>query len=229
MNNHFIKKKSPTTSKILKSGIRSLEWRKNGFSLPELIIAMGIGLFVLLTMYDIFILQNKMQTGQGRINDMQQNARAGLYVMAQDIRMAGTGILADILAGTGVAKCTGTSPSATPCRGIVSASPNSIIFTASVPTVQIQYNLQGNPTILPVAGPGVPLLRTGNPVAQNITSLNFTYYDISGNPMSSVNNLENIREIAITITSTTSNLDPATRTYKTFTLTTKVNPRNLYY
>ncbi|MCG6533883.1 MAG: hypothetical protein L7F78_04170 [Syntrophales bacterium LBB04] len=227
LNTHFIKKESSTSSGMLKSDRRSLIWgQKGGYSLAELIIAMGIGLFVLVTIYNIFILQNKMDTGQARMNDMQHNARAGLYTMTQELRMAGTGVLASILAGTGVAKCTGASPT-TNCRGIQTASANTIAFTASDPTFQIQYNLQGG--VATAASPGVSLLRNGTTIATNITALSFTYNDISGNAMSPVTNLENIREIAITITASTSKTDPATRAYKTYTLTTRVNPRNLNF
>jgi type IV pilus assembly protein PilW len=62
---------------------------QNGFSLIEIMIAMAISSIVITSMYEIFYSQQRSYTNQDQVAEMQQNLRAGLYLMTKDIRSAG--------------------------------------------------------------------------------------------------------------------------------------------
>lgn len=61
----------------------------NGFTLMELMIAMVIASIVAAAIMVSFDSQQKTQVNQQLVVEMQQEARAALYLMQQDIRMAG--------------------------------------------------------------------------------------------------------------------------------------------
>lgn len=61
----------------------------NGFTLMELMIAMVIASIVAAAIMISFDSQQKTQVSQQLVVEMQQDARAALYLMQQDIRMAG--------------------------------------------------------------------------------------------------------------------------------------------
>ena len=136
-------------------------------------------------------------------------------------------------------RCTGTTPTAsTTCVGIRTASANSISFTT---------DLNGNGSL--TAGSANPnenivydrylssgiysLGRTSNgvkqPVIEYLDLLSFTYLNANG---AATTNLDSIREIQITIRTIASKMDPAYTVnggYRTYTLISKVAPRNLAY
>ena len=85
-----------------------------GFSLIELLISMVIASVVLVGIYSSFDSQAKSNVKQQQIVDVQQNLRGLLYLMEQDIRMAGC------------------DPGATGLPGIVTAGPNSFRFTLEI-------------------------------------------------------------------------------------------------
>ena len=60
-----------------------------GFTLIELMIAMVIACIVAAAIMMSFDSQQKTQVNQQLVVEMQQDARAALYLMQQDIRMAG--------------------------------------------------------------------------------------------------------------------------------------------
>ena len=60
-----------------------------GFTLLELMIAMVIASIVAAAIMMSFDSQQKTQVNQQLVVEMQQDARAALYLMQQDIRMAG--------------------------------------------------------------------------------------------------------------------------------------------
>ena len=62
---------------------------QQGFSLVEVLIAMAISSIVIAGTYEIFYSQQRSYLAQNRVVEMQQNLRAGLYLMVKDIRSAG--------------------------------------------------------------------------------------------------------------------------------------------
>ena len=78
-------------SKYLKSKIHPLSIisGNQGFTLAELMLAMGIMLIVLTAIISLFTSLNRMYTTQGVAAGVQQVTRAGIDIMTRNIRMAG--------------------------------------------------------------------------------------------------------------------------------------------
>ena len=62
-----------------------------GFSLIELLVALGLSLLVVSAVYGLFNSQNAVYMNQNRVTEMQQNARMALNLLASEFRMAGFG------------------------------------------------------------------------------------------------------------------------------------------
>lgn len=62
---------------------------KTGFSLVELILAMGISTIILCAIYSVFTITSKNFTTQNATASAQQSLRAAIGLMARDIRAAG--------------------------------------------------------------------------------------------------------------------------------------------
>ena len=60
-----------------------------GFSLVELLVAMGITAVVMAAVYKIYTTQQDSYVLQEQVAEMQQNGRTAKYVMTREIRMAG--------------------------------------------------------------------------------------------------------------------------------------------
>ena len=60
-----------------------------GFTLIETLIALAVSSIVLITLGNFFISTNRTNTIQEKVAGTQQSVRAGLEIMARDIRMAG--------------------------------------------------------------------------------------------------------------------------------------------
>jgi type IV pilus assembly protein PilW len=88
-----------------------MKLRENGFTLIELLIAMAITGIVTAAIYAAFHSQQKSYLVQEDVADIQQNLRAGMDLMAREIRMAGF------------------DPTTDANAGIVSATSNAMNFT----------------------------------------------------------------------------------------------------
>lgn len=62
---------------------------KRGFTLVELLVAMGISGIVMTGIYTLYYSQQRSYAAQEQVAAMQQNLRAAMYVMEREIRMAG--------------------------------------------------------------------------------------------------------------------------------------------
>ena len=198
------------------SGVPWFSGRTGGFSLVELMIAMAVGLVVLGAMYSVFTVQNKTFGNQEEIVAMQQNVRAGMDMVTREIMMAGY-----------------NPTGGTPEPGIVTAGADSITFTMDItntggtgspdgltdgPNEYITYDLYDSDGIQAL-GRRSTSGANRQPVAENISSLGFTYG--TGNKI-----------ITIAITGTTAKPDPdypLNGGYREYTLTSVVAPRNLAY
>lgn len=60
-----------------------------GFTLVELVISMVVALIITAAVYSTYTLQQKNNTAQYQVTEMQQNLRAGLMMMSKEIKLAG--------------------------------------------------------------------------------------------------------------------------------------------
>jgi type IV pilus assembly protein PilW len=177
--------------------------KSGGFTLIELLIAMAISTIVMAAIYATYQAQLRSHLTQQRVAQMQQNARAAMFVMEREIKMAGydpTGnadakilIAADSEIKFQIDRNEDGNPAPTP---------------ATDPNEQIRYALTadgdlGREIWGPPEGPG-----TLQSVAENIEVLNFVYLDEDGNrlptPLDYANAadrpaLANIRSIQVTL------------------------------
>ncbi len=85
-----------------------------GFTMAELLVVVLISAFVLTAVLSLFVMNTRTQESQERIGEIQQNLRAGLEVLAADIRSAGY------------------DPTGNANAGIVNATPDLLYFTRDI-------------------------------------------------------------------------------------------------
>jgi type IV pilus assembly protein PilW len=165
-----------------------------GFTMTELLVAMGISGIVMAGTYSVYHTHQKSYVAQEQVVAMQQNLRAARYFMEREIRMAGY------------------DPTQSAAAGIVTADENSIRVTLDITEdgdtgdadEDITYSLSDSD------GDGDnDLERNGNLIAENIDALNFAYLDESGTVLATpVASLEDIRSVQITLVARTGRADP---------------------
>lgn len=157
--------------------------KERGFTLVELLVAMVISLILMGGIYSAYYTQQKSATNQEQTTEMRQDLRAGLDLMANDIRMAGF------------------DPTHSAHAGFVTATASSVTFTYDLngngnttdPNESITYSLSGT-----------TLDRNGLVLTDNINALNFVYLDGSGNPTA---DLSAIRSVQITMVARSGKID----------------------
>ncbi len=188
-------------------GISAGSQRRNGFTLVELMIAMAVGLVVLAAVYSLFIFQNKRYSIEEQIVEMQQNARAAMTTMVREIRMAGY------------------DPNFDAASKVMTAAPTTFSFTTDDSSNNSTITYAFDSTNLKITRN--INLGGGQPLAENIQSLAFTYYDADGTVTSTPSV---VKGVLITITARTSKPDSSYSSnggYRTYALSSMVRPRNL--
>jgi type IV pilus assembly protein PilW len=173
---------------------------KKGFTLIELMVAMAIATIVMAAIYSTYRSQLRSHITQQALVEMQQNARASMYVVERAIKSAGY------------------DPDGTQATEISTAADNTIIFTTSAVSDGIDNDGDGDIDAADTDGGevgtftyslvGQDLQRTvgataPQPVAENIEVLDFVYLDENSNvlgptPLSAANR-DAIRSIQITL------------------------------
>jgi len=194
--------------------MRRLLNTEHGFSLIELITALGISGIVLAAVTATFISQSRSYDAQEQINGMQQAARAAMDIITREVRMGGYNTNATLT-----------------FDGI----------TYDTTQIRVQANLNGDPD---TGDPDEDIIYaydaandvierttggTTETLVEDIDVFTFQYLDESG---TATTTSANIRQIQITITSRTAKSDPnytSNGGYRTFTLTSLITPRNLAY
>jgi len=87
---------------------------RKGFTLLELLVAVALSVIIITAAYFFYSTQIKFRVTQERVTDMQQNLRASMVMLGNDIRMAGY------------------DPEGTTKAGIAAASAASLTFTFSL-------------------------------------------------------------------------------------------------
>ena len=168
---------------------------KGGFTLIELMIAMAISTVVMTAIYSAYRSQLKSHITQQKVVEMQQNARAAMFVMEREIKMSGY------------------DPDRSQDTEITVADNNTITFTVSAISDGIDNDGDGDidtadsdggevQTITYSLG-GQDLQRNGAVVAENIQVLDFIYLDENRNLLGptplDTDNRDLIRSIQITL------------------------------
>lgn len=165
-----------------------------GFTITELLVAMGLSAVVMASIGSIYYQQQKSFLVQEQIAGAQQNVRAAMYFMERDIRLAG---------------CDPTKK-INPAPGIQTASPTSISFTTDPDgnevTETITYSLD---TV------DDQIERNNQPLAENIDALNFVYHGASPPNVLDDDGMGNvvasrplIRSVQVTVVARTGRADP---------------------
>lgn len=182
---------------------------QDGFSLIELAITMAISLFVAIVVWDLFISHYKRYQTQTAILDAQQNASSGIDMMVREIRLAGYDPTGSAFDGNKLLS-DGTIP-----KRIIEANEKKIHFLADIngdgnfsdeddENEDITYELRNGETTLRRRS-----RKGGQPLAENIESLRFAYFDKEGRMISiPVSDTSRIRMIEIYVRSRTERQDP---------------------
>lgn len=172
--------------------------KNSGVTLTELLIALALTGIVAGAIYNIFISQGKAYTIQSEVAEMQQNLRAGIFMMEREIRMVGY------------------DPTREADAQILTAAPGQLEFTADLngdgvtddPNEHMIYTLydtdaDGTSDALGRndvnSGAGTQLL------AENIDQLDYVYLDESRNALNDMATsvdpavLADIRSIQVTM------------------------------
>ena len=184
--------------------------KHSGFTLVELLIGIVVSLIILAGIYSVFQSQQVAFSNQEQINEMSQNIRAVLDLMAREVRLAGY------------------KTSTAVFNGIATAQPDTVRLLADInqdgsilgDTEDVTYSY--DVSTLRICRNGASL-----PIAENITSLTFAYTLADGTTTSSPGSLDAIRKVNISITARTRYPDLNTGQYRTITLSSDVTPRNL--
>jgi type IV pilus assembly protein PilW len=198
-------------SKNIKSKIYPLSFisGNQGFTLAELMVAMGIMMIVLTAIISLFTSLNRMYTTQGVAAGVQQVTRAGIDIMTRNIRMAGL------------------DPLGINTIGIVQATADTIRFrydTDGDGTIDthgdedIAYSLDADKKQLvhKKNGSGTPY-----PMIDHVDGLAFSYLDADGDTVTT--DLNAIRTVVVSLTVD----EPAGRDRVRRTYSTRVICRNL--
>jgi len=186
-----------------------------GFTLTELMVAMGIGMVVLAAVTTTFMAQAKFYNAQEQINEMQQNARGALDVIMRELKMAGykpNGGTFD-----------GVTCSVSQLMIQADLDGNGGISTSGSANEQISYAYYStNKQITRKIGTG-----TVEVLADNITAFTFSYLNSSG---ATTTTSSSIRQVAVSITAITAKPDlnySSNNGYRTYQITATITPPNL--
>jgi type IV pilus assembly protein PilW len=180
--------------------------QEKGFTLIELLITILVSSIILGGIYSLFTSQNRSYASQSIMVEMNEVARMAGTV-TDDIRMAGLGQKAGFQ-GISLAQ-------SDRIRVLMDIDGNG---TASGSTEDMTYRYDNNLQ---------QLLRNNEIFMDNVISFSISYKMLNGTVTSTPTTLTDIREVKITMTVQTNNIDPLTYTYKTQTINLDIVPRNM--
>jgi type IV pilus assembly protein PilW len=189
--------------------------KTDGFTLTELMVAMGIGMVMLAAVTTTFMSQTKIYNAQEQINEMEQNARGVLDIISREVKMAGY--------NPATAAVTGVTYSTSQLQIEADLDASGAISTSAADNERIVYVFDNvNKQITRKVGSGLAQV-----LADNITSFDISYYQADGTTPATTSSA--IRQVKIDITARTAKPDPdytsnnGYRTYQVFNTITPIN------
>lgn len=183
-----------------------MQTNNNGFTLVEIMVALALAGIVMASIYTAFLSQQRSYLAQEQVSVMQQNIRAGLNIMTQEIRMAG-------FDPTGNADAT-----------ISAATAGSITFSMDLNEDEDTVDSGENITYSLYTTDGVQKIGRKNPinnqaVAENIDQLEFYYTLADGTKTTtpSATEFAKIKSVQISILAKAGRLDPNFTNSATYT------------
>ena len=163
-----------------------------GFTLVEMMVALAVGSIVMAAVMTAFLSQHNTYLAQGQVVEMQQNARVALDMLELDIRSAGydPNNLGAGITTVGIDPLTGVASTLTFTREAGAPAPPGL-ETISYGLVDAFVTEGRNDGVVEDLGRnegGGP-----QPVAENISRLEFRYLDGNGNPTAVLNNIRSIQ------------------------------------
>jgi len=201
---------------------------ERGFTLVELMVAIGIGLVVLASVATTFTSQSRAYSAQEQINQMEQNLRGAMDIMSREIKMAGykpnggtvTGVVS--YSTTGLTIQADVDGNGSTCTA---GTMSSVVCSTAYEQIAYAYDSANKKITRQVADGTVTTL------AENISAFSFTYSQAqSGSTAAAATSASNIRQISISITGQTAKPDPGYTSnggYRTVTLSATITPINL--
>jgi type IV pilus assembly protein PilW len=166
-----------------------------GFTLTELLVAMGLSAVVMASIGYVYYSQQKSYLVQENLAAAQQNLRTAMYFIERDIRMAGCDPTQNI----------------TPAPGIQDigwdAGENrytSLSFTSDSDGDRAVENISYSWADNDGDGNEDCITRNGDLIAENIDALDFVYLNSSGNPATTISQ---IRTVQVSVVAKTGRAD----------------------
>ena len=190
-----------------------------GYTLIEVVVALGLSLLTLSAVYSLYVTELKAQIVRENMLDMHQQARVVVDLVSREILMAGYdpgGVnedsdLTNNFYGITYDPAQLIIKSDLNGNGTPSNANESIVFSLDSVTHTLRRNTGGG----------------RQPFGENIESFVVQYWDQDGNPTTVS---LSIRQVGITVTARTADPDPNYSDnggYRTVTLHSRITPRNL--
>lgn len=197
---------------------------QRGFTLVELMITLVVTSIIIAAVYSAYKVQQRQYTNQTQVVEMQQNIRAAISFMTEQIRMAGYNPTGNPNAGFSVAKIgrmrfkkdttntAGTDPDG---DGAFDGPLEDIIFGfASADDATLDGKADSGAASLQMSRDGGANFE---PIADNIAAIEFSYILDDGSIVTSTTNYDKIRSITISILARAANQDPEFTNSATYT------------
>ncbi len=191
----------------------------NGFTLIEMVVALGLSLVTVSAVYALYVSELKAQYVREDRLEMQQQARVVMDVMSRELLMAGydpRGVNRDTDLSNDFQGIT-YDPDRLIIKadlngnGLIADANESIAFVYDAKTHTLRRNTGGG----------------NQPFGENVELLLVEYFDKEGNPTV---DSTSIRQVKITVTARTEDPDPKyvpNGGYRTLTFQSRLTPRNL--
>ncbi len=196
----------------IRRGQNQISMKQTGFTLIELMIAMGLSLLVIAPVVSLFVSLGRSYTTQEVTAEVQQNVRSGLDFMLHDLRMAGLDPLGSADAGIEVADIV-------KIRVTSDRNLNGTIDESDDESVAYSYDSANNRLnqILYEDGANEDI----RVLMEDVTDLTFAYLDVNSATTTTLADICSI-EIVMTVQGSAGRDQTITRTY-----TTRVLCRNM--